>query len=79
MLNNPEICLHYFSICRHETFDGLISLISVKNEPNILSFRKVCTIALGWRAEGREGQGGKVGKVGKAKGGAGRGRVKGYR
>ena len=47
----------------------------------MLSFRKVCTIALGWRAEGREGQGGKVGKVGKvgkAKGGAGRGRVKGY-
>ena len=48
----------------------------------MLSFRKVCTIAVGWRAEGREGQGGKVGKVGKvgkAKGGAGRGRVKGYR
>ena len=45
----------------------------------MLSFRKVCTIALGWRAEGREGQGGKVGKVGKAKVGAGRGRVKGYR
>ena len=42
----------------------------------MLSFRKVCTIAVGWRAEGREGQGGKVGK---AKGGAGRGRVKGYR
>ena len=38
----------------------------------------VRTIAVGWRAEGREGQGGKVGKVGKAKGGAGRGRVKGY-
>ena len=44
----------------------------------MLSFRTVCTIALSWRAEGREGQGGKVGKVGKAKGGAGRGRVKGY-
>ena len=45
----------------------------------MLSFRKVCTISVGWRAEGREGQGGKVGKVGKAKGGAGRGRVTGYR
>ena len=45
----------------------------------MLSFRKVCIMAVGWRAEGREGQGGKVGKVGKAKGGAGRGRVKGYR
>ena len=45
----------------------------------MLSFRKVCIIALGWRAEGREGQRGKVGKVGEEKGGAGRGRVKGYR
>ena len=48
----------------------------------MLSFRKVCTMAVGWRAEGKEEQGGKVGKVGKvgkAKGGAGRGRVKGYR
>ena len=45
----------------------------------MLAFRKVCTIAVSWRAEGKEGQGGKVGKVGKAKGGAGRGRVKSYR
>ena len=45
----------------------------------MLSFRKVCIMAVGWRAEGREGQRGKVGKVGEEKGGGGRGRVKGYR
>ena len=94
MLNNSEICLHHLSIFRHETFDGLISLISGKPNQTCCGLEKYIQQQLIREQRGEKRKGGRwgmgQGSVGKreggrwgsGKGGGGEGRrvrVGGYR